>query len=147
MNEVVTVEFLLRRGADPNLNIRAERWISIEFAALSAGPEIIDVLLRYGARLQGQETLQVAASRGRIGTLEHLLDCGADIDGIGENENVYPTDRLGTALHSAVMYNEKDCVAVLLRRGADRSLEDSEGKTALEIAQEEGRTEIVQLLE
>ena len=50
------------------------------------------------------------------------------------------------ALHVAVMHGRKDIVDLLLAHGADASLTNGEGKTALEIAQAKGYQEVAALL-
>jgi len=79
--------------------------------------------------------------------VEHLLDCGVDIDGIPDNEDMYETERIGTALHAAVTGGQKDVVIKLLGRGANKSLKDSKGQTAWDIAREKEFTDIMGLLE
>jgi len=141
------LKFLLEHGADPNLNLRAEHLKAIELAALFAGTDVIDILIEHGAQLHGRQPLQNAARWGRIDIVEHLLDCEVDIDGIPDNEDIYETERIGTALHAAVTAGQKGVVVTLLKQGANKSLKDSEGQTAWEIAREKKSTDIMRLLE
>ena len=55
--------------------------------------------------------------------------------------------RLRTPLISASMRGHAKVVAELVRRGADRSLSDEEGKTALDYARENSHEEVVNQLD
>lgn len=145
-NRLAMVKLLLAHGADPNLHLRAERYQAVELAAFTAGTDVIDALIEHGAELRGRQPLQQTACHGRVYIVEHLLDRGVDIDGIPDNEDVYETDVVGTALHTAATYGQKDVVVALLGRGADKGLKNSEGKTALELAEGKGHTDIAGLL-
>ena len=68
-----------------------------------------------------------------------LLDHGAKIDAQGV-ENTTP-------LMLAAQTGNTGAVRLLLKRGANRKLKSSEGKTALDYAREERNAEIVKLLE
>lgn len=85
---------------------------------------------------------------GRINIIERLLDRGVDINGIPDSDAIdfWGIGRLDTALDHAVRYDKKDSVITLLRRGADKSLKDSEGQTALDIAEEKGYQDVIHLL-
>lgn len=145
-NELAMVKLLLAHGADPNLHLRAERYKAIELAALTAGTDVIDALIEHGAELQGRQPLQKAACHGRVDIMEHFLNRGVDINGIPDNEDVYDDDVVGTALHTAATYGQKDVVVALLGRRADKGLRNSDGKTALEVAEGKGHTDIAGLL-
>lgn len=75
---------------NPNLHLRAERYKAIELAAFTAGTDVIDALIEDGAELPGRQPLQLAACHGRVDIVEHLLDRSVDVDGIPDNEDVYP---------------------------------------------------------
>ncbi|MDD7886150.1 ankyrin repeat domain-containing protein [Flavivirga sp. 57AJ16] len=47
----------------------------------------------------------------------------------------------------ACMYNQAQIVGLLLKHGVDRAIKDSEGKTALDYANEKGFADIEKLLE
>jgi ankyrin repeat protein len=68
-----------------------------------------------------------------------LIDNGAHINA---------QNNLGTTpLIFATMYNKRTSVILLLEKGADKTITDNEGKTALDYASEKGFDEIVGLLE
>jgi hypothetical protein len=85
------------------------------------------------------EPLAIAASQGDISTVQYLLDRGA-------SPNAEGVDGISTALIDASIYNYKAIVQMLLSEGADVNQTDSEGKTALQRASQEGNEEIVQTL-
>ena len=63
-----------------------------------------------------------------------LLDKGAFLD--------WPDVRGNTALHYAVMNNNKILIELFVKRGADLSLKNTDGKTALDLAKETGEEDI-----
>ena len=73
--------------------------------------------------------LKVAASKGQIGVAEYLLDRGADINGQETLPGGGP--RSSTVLHEAVYSDSVEMVKLALDRGADVSLENWWGATAL----------------
>ena len=85
------------------------------------------------------EPLPEAARSGDFRRVEALLKRGAspDSDGI---------DGVQRAIVAAADSGNADIVALLIREGADPSLKDGDGRTAMEVASEKGFTNIVQLL-
>jgi ankyrin repeat protein len=77
----------------------------------------------------GFTPLLIAARDNNWSIAELLIAEKATIDFQGYNKN--------TALHMAARYNSLDVVALLLRAKADTSLKDSDGKKAVDYAQEE----------
>ena len=72
--------------------------------------------------------------------MKFLLDNGVDINAIDNVDNE-------TALHVAVRWIEKkDAVQLLLSRGADVTIRDKQGNTALDIAEAKELNEIIDLL-
>jgi ankyrin repeat protein len=69
-----------------------------------------------------------------------LIEAGADVH---SKDNV----RGYSALHRAAEYGYLDVVERLLKRGADSSVRNFEGHTALELAKKEGHKAIIKLLE
>merc|ERR1740139_983086 len=64
--------------------------------------------------------------RGELGCLDHLIAKGAKLNAVNNRKN--------TALHWAARNGRAPCVASLLRAGADASLKDVGGHTALDLA-------------
>jgi ankyrin repeat protein len=89
---------------------------------------IIDLGVSVDARDDGSVTpLMWAAEKGRnkMAAMELFMRRGADINA---------TDNSGwSALHFACAFGETDCAEFLVLHGAEMSLKDKEGRTALEI--------------
>eukprot|EP01043_Picozoa_sp_COSAG02_P092724 COSAG02_NODE_29311_length_571_cov_3.413136_2_plen_158_part_01 len=84
--------------------------------------------------------LMVAARRGRRDVVEWLVRApGIEIDA--------QDDWGSTALHDAAANGEADCVLVLLEAGASALLKGGDGRTALELARERNKPEVVALLQ
>jgi ankyrin repeat protein len=70
--------------------------------------------------------------------IELLLDLGADV-------NAQNTRSGSTALHQAVKTGNVEIVRMLLVRDVDRSLIDGDGRTALDLAINDGDEDIIDL--
>ena len=126
---------LLDKGADATL--AATNGMTPLAAAVSARREsLVALLLQNGApvdqRLPGDATaLMIAAAMGYPEIADQLLDAGADVNAVDARGHA--------ALHAAAQFgfNSNDSLRArrlfdaLLKRGADVSLADKEGKTPL----------------
>ena len=116
--------------------------------------------------------LQIGAAWGRDSIVAYLLDsCKVDIDAktgsgrtslhlaaendhdkvakilIDNGANKDVQDRKGTPLHRAAICNNKRMVMYLIEEGGvDITIRNQGGKTALELAQEKGHEEIIELI-
>jgi ankyrin repeat domain-containing protein 49 len=79
----------------------------------------------------GFTLLQYAAMNGKVGSVQFLLEYGADV-------NNQKCDGW-TALHLAVHNNERECARILLDYGADVHLENKGGSTPLEMAKSKSK--------
>ena len=91
----------------------------------------------------GQTGLMIAASSGAPGAVAFLVERGAALDHTAKYHL--------SALMLAVLRGEPTIVRALVAAGADRSIRGSgapgfHGKTALDLAEAAGRTEIVAIL-
>ncbi|GAA3340812.1 hypothetical protein GCM10017714_22150 [Curtobacterium pusillum] len=84
-----------------------------------------------------------AAAHGDVGGLSLALDgIGTDPAGIDEID-----PRWGFApLHAAAWFDRRGTTEALLERGADVSVEDSEGRTAMDLARERGSRKAEEVL-
>jgi ankyrin repeat protein len=134
---------LLDAGA--NVNQAAVNGITPLMAASYAGHEaIVKRLLAQGADPRPADRLNktamvYAAGEGRTAIVQMLV-----ASGIGPDE-VYANDL--TALMWAAGYGRTATVKALLDAGADRTRRDNRGKTAADIAREQGFSETAALLQ
>lgn len=88
----------------------------------------------------GLTALHLTISKNNAEMAQLLIDRGADVNRPAK------TASATTPLDSAIAYNKPDMVSVLTRNGAQLTIEDDSGWTALHRAVEQGRVEIVQAL-
>lgn len=135
------VEQLLSHGSDPRSADTTGK-TAITYAAARGFADIVQRLLdagvdpkeRYGHGLTAliwaaghDDEVGAQASQAVIGL---LLDHGAGIDAAD--------DRGRTALMTAAELGHAEAIETLLARGADRTLRDMDGKTALDLATNDG---------
>jgi ankyrin repeat protein len=101
------VREIVKRGADPNAKYGSLNWTP----------------------------LMHAIHMNQIGSVEALLDSGADVNRTGDYETEPRTKQLGvTPLMMAAGYGYTSIVELLLRRGADPARADGDGNRALDYA-------------
>ena len=147
-NDIEAARLLIEAGAD--VNVKDALQDSPYLVAGAHGRnEILKMILQNGADLNsvnrfGGTAIIPAAEKGHPETVSLLIAAGADVNHVND---------LGwTALMEAVVLSDggplhQDIVKRLLEGGADRSIPDKEGVTALEHAKQRGFTEMVALLE
>lgn len=140
------IKLLLQAGAE--VNCQAGTWGSFPLmnAARNVHLTAVKLLLNAGAAVNvrdssGRSPLHEAAARSNLSsaaTIELLLQAGAEI-------NCH--DKIGfTPLMNAVFLGNSAATRLLLDAGAELYITDNNGKTALDIATEQSRGEMVQLL-
>lgn len=138
------IRFLVDSGVSPDA--ADERGtMALHRAASRRNVETMALLLELGAapdltNPQNRAPLIEAAEAGCVACVELLLDAGADID---RASAVYRY----TPLLAATTKRRPEVVALLIARGADPSLTDDEGLTALDHARRMQDDALVQLLE
>ena len=102
---------------------------------------------------RGSPLIAAAASSepGRLEMARYLVGVGAPLDSLqhSDDERCFQNFRvigLGTALHAAVRNDRREMCALLLELGADRTVRDTKGQTALDLAREMGLWEVGRLL-
>lgn len=98
----------------------------------SSAMKIVDMLVKHGAHINAHEEdgdfpLFEAAVGMPLSAVKYLLRHHADINQVNVADG-------RTALHAAVFNEREDVVRFLVKSGADQSLHDNDGKTALELA-------------
>ena len=101
---------------------------------------VVDILLEHGADVNlmgsyGHSALANAAARGHKPLVEKLLGHGAEVNLCGDRE---------TPLTLAARRNRPAIVLALLRAGAELAARNYDGKTALQLAKQEGHAECVE---
>ena len=147
-NAIDAARVLIEAGADVNAKDRLHDSPYL-YAGAEGRLEILKMTVAAGADLKavnryGGTALIPAAHHGHVEVVRYLLTTKTDIDHV---------NFLGwTALLEAVILGDggpvyQEIVALLLQAGANVSIGDKEGVTALEHARSRGQTEITRLLE
>lgn len=149
-NHLAVARRLLEAGADPNAKDETvQSAYLISTSEVGDDPRLLRLTLASGGDVASLDSwrgtgLIRAADRGFYRIVAVLLDTDIDLDHV---------NRIGyTALHEAVVLGDGGAthvktVAALVRAGADTSIEDSRGRTALQSARELGYDEIADLLD
>jgi len=130
---VAVARLLLEYGSDHSAYLTG--YSPIELASRSGSLEIIEDLLAFGADIEetgkgGRPPLVSATASQHLQVMSLLLDNGANIDAADVKGN--------TALHEAVKLKEPvDFIYLLLRRGAEPSIQNVDGKNPMEVAMAE----------
>ena len=138
-----TVKALLDVGVD--INGKDENGeTALVRAAFRGQTETVGALLDAGADVHvktnnGVSPLMHAAFGGHIETVETLLDAGVDV-------NAKDDDGATSLMYSLLVRGDADLVKLLLDAGADVSEKSNDGWMALMLAEEDGHTEVVELL-
>ncbi|MFA5504206.1 MAG: ankyrin repeat domain-containing protein [Vulcanimicrobiota bacterium] len=104
----------------------------LHHAAIGGHPEVVEVLLAHGARVdvlgsRGETALFLASSAGSAEVVKLLLQNGADPNKAGSDGK--------TPLHKAAMVGNAEAVEALLTAGAMPETKDRSGRTALDLAE------------
>lgn len=137
--------WLLFTQNNVRVNMADDRGQTPLWMAIYHGHEIIVqmLLLRNDIQVhvvdkQGQGLVAAAASKGRVGMAQLVLEKGADVDA---------QDQLGrTPLCSALKHGSMAMVSLLLENGADPNIADVDGRTPLCSALQHGSMAMVSLL-
>ena len=149
-NFVDMVKFLIKHNAD--LNLQAKNGKTALMASAGTSEELFNLLLSKGAdfRIKAEDGTTaftqacIGILRGNVSSaiLQTLLDKGADI-----NEKITNGPAEGyTCLHMAARNDNPELVKFLIENGADINKKAKDGKSALSLAEEENKTEMVKLL-
>ena len=144
-DDLKAVETLLTQGVDVNEKDAGSSNFPVIIAAYRGHDAILERLLLAKADLTVLDPgmkgggLHAASYAGRTKAASLLIEHGIAIDQTGPF-NGY------TALHDAASQGHRDTVAVLLEGGADRSIRNDAGQTALDMAQHRGDQALIKLL-
>ena len=116
------------------------------------GKEVMSFLIEHGADVNkpnsfGMTSFMVFCASGNMELIKYSLAHGADVNA-AYSAHVRPksTDRT-TSLMLAVEVGQTEVVELLLSKGADPELRNSDGKTALDLAKDKNNEVIIKLLQ
>ncbi|KAK6538891.1 hypothetical protein TWF694_010448 [Orbilia ellipsospora] len=144
---VFLCDLLVGAGANINAQKNINKNTALHIAAQNGKTGVVYTLCQKGADVtvrnrKGFTPLHEAAAAGHLAVVKILLR---------ENEekviNIQDTEDGRTALHEAAEAGHKDIVAALLEKGADRTIKNEYDETALDLAVENGKDDVVKVLE
>ena len=148
------VKLLIDNGADLNIKGGSNYgYTALMYAVKEGNTEIAKLLLDNGADLNikdsfGYTALMFAVREGNTEIVKLLLDNKANISGEinYQKEVMYPADYKNNELMSAAEKGYTEIVELLIDNGADLNTRSKSGKTALDIAEQKGHQDIVDIL-
>jgi ankyrin repeat protein len=147
------IKWLLEHGADPNLRGTRDA-LPLRSAASYGSLAVVKLLLEHGAQPDHNALNSAVRRRRKTGQTRYpdglaivklLVDYGADVNASEDppttrrptsNARVYPLQHVqNTPLHDAMEIEDEEMVRLLLERGADPEIENSEGLKVSEYAE------------
>lgn len=143
-NNISKVEKLLQNGANVNAKDN-DGYTVLLMAVIFRHTDIVKLLLKHKADINAIETsgynaLMLASVRGYIDIVKILLKHNANV-------NVKNINNGFTALMLALLNRHIDITKLLLEASADVNITNNNGSTALKIATQFRKIEIIRLLE
>lgn len=143
-NDYLGAKQYINEGAD--INAVNETKDSVLACALRyrCDDDVVDLLLKHGANLfacneDGVSILDYAIMYNRIELAKKILQTDINV-----NETKRPSRF--TPLMGAVCYGRKEIAVMLLEKGANTSLRDIKGLSALDFAKKTHKTKMIELL-
>ena len=138
------VEAGLQQGLDPNYKEDEHSHDLIGWATQEGYADIIKLLARFGAEIDGGPphtvtALYNAAGWGNLEVVEALIECGADV-------NKDNGGTVGTALFNAAAWGQREVVEILIGHSANVNAFNCQGRAALSSACSPKNADIAQLL-
>ncbi len=136
--DVSKLKELLDSGADPNIRGTTE-WTPLLSAVVVGNLEAIKVLLAAGGDVNAKNVYgSIPLHHSTYDVALLLLESGADVNAVSKKG--------WTPLHSAAFFGRTKTVQLLLDRGAKHDVQNSDGHTPLQLAQQKKKKEVISLL-
>ena len=147
-NQMELTRYLLEHGADPNRNPVIGLYPALDMAVKESHADMAEMLIKYGAKVDGLGASAMAAQYRRFEMMELLFRHGADVNDDARDRVEVCIDFVErtTALHRAAEAGHVDVVVYLIERGANPDLNDEDGRTPSGAAVENGRPEVAEVL-
>ncbi|MBV5294067.1 MAG: ankyrin repeat domain-containing protein [Curvibacter lanceolatus] len=175
-NDASTLQTLIRRGFDPNTVDEAGQpglMMAVDLQSVRAVEALLSApnIQAEVRNKKGESALMLCAIRGDLALAKLLIEHDADVNktgwtplhyaASGTTQNQVEMVRLlldnsayidaaspngSTPLMMAAMYGRSDVLKVLIEEGADASLRNEKGLTAIDFAQQVGRTANVEAI-
>lgn len=142
--QLEAIKLLLNAGANLEVESSDGRKTALLMASYAGHVEIVKLLLTHGANVdaknsRGDTSLHISSYIGRLDIVNILLQKSTQIN--------LQTDRTGyAAIHFASFKGNFEIVEILLNAGADVSIKDASGKTAIMLSCMQKYPSIVKLL-
>ncbi|ORY58856.1 ankyrin repeat-containing domain protein [Pseudomassariella vexata] len=146
-NNLEWARFCLEHGADPNMNKIDEYKHVLAAVAEEGHVQMAELLLQYGAKLEGSGAIAAAGETGRKEMVRFLLEKGASVNELSvefEQEEGHE-EEVGSALHKAIRNGHVETALFLVcEGGSDLELKDGHGMTAKALAEKGRYTELLE---
>lgn len=127
-------ELLLKAGADFRLTDKSGK-SALDHAVSGRHIECIELLRLQGAITNFTYALTVAVLHYDVSFIRYLIEIGTDVDAVGCYEKTALTNVVSYDFIHRYIPEFIEITSMLLHAGADRTIKDKHGQTALDIAQ------------
>jgi len=143
-NETWLVKELLKRGADPSVNLPNGGTLVAECAS-QGRTAIVGLLLDAGASVEsvneeGSLLLEIAAKKGFVWLVKDLIHRGANFTNISNQKN------RSQLVHVVAKSDRPELIEILAEKGADLLIKNEAGESAVHVAVSNGSTDVLKIL-
>ena len=139
------LQSLTEAGADLNILYGQNEFSALSIALLEGNTDVALFLIKNGADIDTQSKggftpSYIAVQEGLLSVLKALAEAGANLNTPGGSNEMTPLAR-------AALYGNLEIVQLLKELGVNLEAKNNDGKTALDLAREEGYDDIVKILD